>query len=96
MVAILAPQIPLAYLAARYAVARARRGDVPDWRGVFARLGRIADVFPAGAAAFPRRPARRRGSSGDSTAGRCRRGWPSSLPFELVFLFLVRARASPC
>jgi hypothetical protein len=32
MVAILAPQIPLAYLVAWSAVARARRGDVPDWR----------------------------------------------------------------
>src|SRR5207253_5504556 len=32
MLAILAPHVPLAYLAARFAVARARRGDVPDWR----------------------------------------------------------------
>jgi hypothetical protein len=32
MVAICAPQIPVAYLVAWYAVARARRGDVPDWR----------------------------------------------------------------
>src|SRR2546430_14906064 len=39
MVALLAPQIPLAYLAARFAVARARRGVVPDWRGKFARDG---------------------------------------------------------
>src|SRR5438477_1996485 len=38
MVAILAPQLPLAYLVARFAVARARRGEVPDWRGVFGRL----------------------------------------------------------
>src|SRR6266576_3724440 len=38
MLAILAPQLPLAYLAARFAVGRARRGDVPDWRGVFARV----------------------------------------------------------
>src|SRR2546422_4477427 len=37
MVAILAPQVLLAYLVARFAVARARRGDVPDWRGMFAR-----------------------------------------------------------
>jgi hypothetical protein len=35
MLAILAPHVPLAYLAARFAVARARRGDIPDWRGVF-------------------------------------------------------------
>src|SRR2546423_3764528 len=44
MLGILAPQIPLAYLAARFAVARARRGDVPDWRGTFAALGRIAQI----------------------------------------------------
>jgi hypothetical protein len=35
MVAILAPHVPLAYLCARSAVARARRGDVPDWRRSF-------------------------------------------------------------
>jgi hypothetical protein len=44
MVAILAPQLPLAYVVARFAVARARRGDVPDWRGLLARSGEIADV----------------------------------------------------
>jgi hypothetical protein len=46
MVAFLAPQIPLAFLAARFAVARARRGDVPDWRETFARLGQITNVLP--------------------------------------------------
>jgi hypothetical protein len=35
MVGFLAPQLPLAYLAACFAVARARRGHVPDWRRVF-------------------------------------------------------------
>jgi hypothetical protein len=30
-VALLAPQLPIAYLVARYGVARARRGEVPDW-----------------------------------------------------------------
>ena len=45
MLGILAPQIPLAYLVARFAVARARRGDVPDWRGAFAWLPRIARVL---------------------------------------------------
>ena len=44
MLGILAPQIPLAYVVARFAVARARRGDVPDWRGAFAALGRIAQI----------------------------------------------------
>ena len=31
LVAFLAPQLPLAYVAACWAVARARRGEVPDW-----------------------------------------------------------------
>src|SRR5438477_8987680 len=44
MLGILAPQIPLAYVAARFAAARARRGDVPDWRGAFASLAAIARV----------------------------------------------------
>ena len=43
MVALLAPQLPLAYLCARFAVARARRGDLPDWRTLFGRLGRIVN-----------------------------------------------------
>lgn len=45
MIGILAPQIPLAYLVARFALARARRGDVPDWRGVFAWVAKIARVL---------------------------------------------------
>src|SRR5438105_6970159 len=44
MLWILAPQIPLAYVAARFAVARARRGDVPDWRGAFGSLAESAHV----------------------------------------------------
>ncbi len=48
MLAILAPQVPLAYFAARFAVARARRGVVPDWRAVFIWLGRIAAVLAGG------------------------------------------------
>jgi len=38
MVALLLPQLPLAYLSACFVVARARRGQVPDWQG---RLGSI-------------------------------------------------------
>src|SRR2546421_7618162 len=37
MVAFLAPQLPLAYFTACSAVGRARRGEVPDWRGMVAR-----------------------------------------------------------
>src|SRR3989475_9733676 len=46
MLAILAPQLPLAYVAARYAVARARRADVPDWRGLSPPAGENADLLP--------------------------------------------------
>jgi len=49
----LAPQLPLAYLAACLVVARARRGDVPDWRGVFARTSRIAHVLSPRQDRFP-------------------------------------------
>ncbi|MGH9419034.1 MAG: hypothetical protein ACRD3J_03605, partial [Thermoanaerobaculia bacterium] len=44
MVALLAPHVPLAFLVARFAVARARRGEVPDWSRVFARVGTFANV----------------------------------------------------
>ena len=49
MLAILAPHVPLAYLVARFAVARARRGDVPDWRGGLrsARTDRGCPAAPA-------------------------------------------------
>ena len=91
MVAILAPQIPLAYLAARFAVARARRGDVPDWRGVFARLVRDRGRPGAAARTIFRRPhAPKRGSSGGGMAGRCRRSWVILLPFELALLWLAK------
>jgi hypothetical protein len=42
MIAFLLPQIPLAYLVARYGVARARRGDIPDWSGAFTWLARLS------------------------------------------------------
>src|SRR2546428_13521832 len=51
MLAILAPHVPLAYLVARSAVGRARRGDVPDWRrGQISRPLR-GDPFPSPARA---------------------------------------------
>src|SRR5687768_1484082 len=43
MVMFLAPQLPLAYLTAWYAVARARRGDIPDWQLLGLATGRQAD-----------------------------------------------------
>ena len=53
MLAILAPHVPLAFLTARFAVARARRGDVPDWRGSLAWLAGIAEVLPRRRDHFP-------------------------------------------
>ena len=90
MLAILAPHVPLAYLAARFAVARARRGDVPDWRGIFNRRGRIADVPPrrrdrflCAARAQEWFEWRRSGLSLPALVG-------ILLPFELAFLFVFR------
>ena len=89
MVAFLAPQIPLAYLAARFAVTRARRGDVPDWRGTFALFGQIADVLP-------RRHRNFRSAAGAQTWFEWRRhgrSLPASvgilLPFQLALLVAV-------
>lgn len=88
MLAILAPHVPLAFLAARSAVARARRGDVPDWRGVFTRLGQLTDVLPRRRDHFisPARAQawfewRRLGQSLPALVG-------ILLPFELGLLFL--------
>ena len=89
MSAILAPQLPLAYLVARAAVARARRGDVPDWRpALAARVSRLARRGRRPSAAF-------------ASAGRAQEWlewrrlgltvpvWVALLlPFELALLFL--------
>jgi len=90
MLAILAPQIPVAYVAARFAVARARRGDVPDWRRPLARLGPVAEVLPRRRDHFPspeRAQAwfewRRHGRSLPALVG-------ILLPFELALLWLAR------
>ena len=90
MVALLAPQLPLAYLVARFAVARARRGDVPDWRGRSARSGEIAGVLP--------RPRDQFSSPGRAQAWfewrRHGRSLPALvgllLPFELALLWLAK------
>jgi hypothetical protein len=90
MLAILAPQIPLAYVVARLAVARARRGDVPDWRGLFARPLPTAAV-----------PAERRAGFSSSAGAQAwfewrRHGWTLPalvgilLPFELALLWLAK------
>ena len=90
MLAILAPQVPLAYLVARFAVARARRGDVPDWRGLFGRSAEIADVLsrPRDHFSSPGRAQvwfewRRHGRSLPALVGLL-------LPFELALLWLAK------
>src|SRR5947208_6059879 len=89
MVAILAPQVPLAYLVARFAVARARRGEVPDWRGMLARPARNAvltrrrDRFPSPARAQAWFEWRRHGRSLPALVGLL-------LPFELALLWLAK------
>jgi hypothetical protein len=46
MAALLAPLLLLAWVVAYAAVARARRGDVPDWRDTFAPLASLAGLLP--------------------------------------------------
>jgi hypothetical protein len=88
MLAILAPHVPLAYLAARFAVARARRGDLPDWRGRFTPLGIAAarssrrDRFASPARAQVWFEWRRHGRSLPALVG-------ILLPFELALLFVA-------
>ncbi len=92
LVALLLPQLPLAYLTACFAVGRARRGDVPDWRGLFAGLGRIADLLPRRRDRFPS-PAR-----AQAWFERRRHGWSLPavvgilLPFELALLTIADDR----
>ena len=90
MVAFLAPQLPLAYLAACFAVSRARRGDVPDWRGMSARLSRTFDVFRRRRDHFPS-PARAQMWFEWRQHGPSLPVWVAILlPFELAMLFLAR------
>jgi hypothetical protein len=93
MIAILAPQLPLAYVAARYAVSRARRGDVPDGR-------RNARVGTADAARRPRKPFRSAARAQVWLEWRTHgRTLPASvallLPFELALLFLAAETDTP-
>ena len=87
MLAITAPQLPLAYLVARFAVARARRGVVPDWRGAFARVAGAPQVAPRRRARF----ASPEGAQAWFEWKRHGRSLPALvailLPFELALLF---------
>ena len=86
MVAILAPQLPLAYFIARAAVGRARRGIVPDWQEGLGRpgqamsgLARQRDHFSSPASAQAWLEWRQNGHSLPVWVG-------VLLPFELAFL----------
>ena len=88
MAAFLVPLIPLAYLAACSAVARARRGDVPDWSGSFTWL--------TGSAGVSRRPAHFPSPASAQMWFEWRRnGWSLPtwiailLPFELLLLWVA-------
>src|SRR5205807_242186 len=89
MVAFLAPQLPLAYVTACSAVGRARRGEVPDWRGMVARpasnavLTRRREHFPSPARAQAWFEWRRHGRSLPALVGLL-------LPFELALLWLAK------
>jgi hypothetical protein len=87
MVWFLAPQVPLAYLTARFAVARARRGDVPDWRGAFAWLTEIARIRSRRRDHF-RSPASAQAWFEWRRNGRSLPAWVAILlPFELMLLW---------
>ena len=87
MIVILAPQIPLAYIVARFAVERARRGDVPDWSGAFAWLAWTGRVSSRPRAHFPS-PARAQAWLEWRQYGRSLPGWVGILlPFELILLW---------
>src|SRR6476646_8258939 len=88
MLAILAPHVPLAYVTARYAIARARRGDEPDWQPLFYQLGSIArprrrEHFRSPASAQTWLEWRQHGRSLPALVG-------IVLPFELALLFVFR------
>jgi hypothetical protein len=86
MSAFLVPQVPLAWMIARRAVARARHGDVPDWRSSLAGLTSLWRV------------SRRRAPFRSPAAAQAwfewrRNGWPLPvwvailLPLELLLLW---------
>jgi hypothetical protein len=84
MVALLAPQLPIAYVVACYAVGRARRGDVPDWS--FTRAGsglhrRAQDRFCSASQAQAWLEWRRHGGTLPLLVA-------AVVPFELLLLFI--------
>jgi hypothetical protein len=91
MLALLAPQVPLAYLLARFAVSQARRGIVPDWRGALSRLGRLVALrTPAPGRAQWASPGQAQAWFEWRQHGRSLPTWVGILlPFELALLFVA-------
>lgn len=83
MLAILAPHVPIAYAVARVAVARARRGDVPDGRRQLAKQSGGAARFASAARAQAWFEWRQHGRSLPGLVA-------IVLPFELALLFVLR------
>ncbi len=89
LVALLLPQLPVAYLAACAALTRARRGDVPDWRFVFARIAEIGRGLTPRSGRFPS-PARAQAWFEWRQHGRVLPALVGILlPFELGLLYLA-------
>ena len=94
MLVILAPQIPLAYVVARFGLARARRGDIPDWRGAVGPVERVADVASHRGEHFSS-PARAQAWFEWRRHGRALPTWVAILlPFELVLLWVAGGSTS--
>ncbi len=89
MTAAMAPQVPLAFLAARFAVGLARRGVVPDWRVTSGAPGRITDLLSRRQRRFRSAAQAQRWFEWRQT-GRSLPVWVGILlPFELVLLFVA-------
>jgi hypothetical protein len=94
MLWIVTPPIPLAYVTARYAVARARHGEVPDWRSAFASVARISNISSSRGQHF-KSPA-----SAQTWFEWRRYGWSLPvwvailLPFDLALLWAARDAAT--
>lgn len=97
MIGLLAPQLPLAYLVACWAVARARRGDIPSWAGILWRFS-VESTSSCGPRSVDADPSRPLASWTPARAqlwlewqrhGRVLPVWVAiALPFELSLLFV--------
>jgi hypothetical protein len=94
LISVLAPMIPLAFAAAFVAVGRARRGVVPDWRGLFKGIQQSDQPAPRRGSLFKSAEHaqawfewRRHGLGLPFVVG-------ILLPFALIFLFIADTQMS--